>query len=491
MIKIIFEMANNHQGSVDHGLKIIKEYGKIKENFKNKFEFYFKLQFRDIKTFISPNAIKENKNKHIPRFLSTKLTDKKFELLINEIKKNKFKLIITPFDERSVKKIENKVDYIKIASCSSNDWPLLERVAETKKPVICSLGSRTYDEIDNLYSFFSKRLKNISFLHCVGIYPTPDKNMNILTLKKLIKRYSLIDIGYSGHEEPNDIHPSVLALSCGAKIFERHVGLETEKITLNKYSMNPHQTLNWLNSLQKASVQLGNTNRIISQNESKSLNDLARGVYAKRKINKGEKLSKSNTYFAFPKKLNQISSGQFKDGIIATKSYKKNTEISESLKNRDLLTIRKYIKRYKHFFIESGIILPKIDYNIEISYHYGLSKISKFGACLINIVNRDFCKKYIILLPGQAHPLQKHIKKEEYFTILHGEVLVIKDNIKHNMTVGDCLLIKRNEWHEFSTTSGVIIEELSTTSFRNDSFYQDPKVSKKDPLERKTLLENW
>ena len=58
MIKIIFEMANNHQGSVDHGLQIIREYGKIKENFKDKFEFYFKLQFRDIKTFISPNAIK-------------------------------------------------------------------------------------------------------------------------------------------------------------------------------------------------------------------------------------------------------------------------------------------------------------------------------------------------------------------------------------------------------------------------------------------------
>ena len=59
------------------------------------------------------------------------------------------------------------------------------------------------------------------------------------------------------------------------------------------------------------------------------------------------------------------------------------------------------------------------------------------------------------------------------------------------MKTGDCLLIERNEWHEFSSDSGVIIEELSTTSIRNDSFYKDESISKKDPLERKTFFELW
>ena len=131
------------------------------------------------------------------------------------------------------------------------------------------------------------------------------------------------------------------------------------------------------------------------------------------------------------------------------------------------------------------------DYNIEISFHYGISKISKFGACLINIINRDFCKKYIILLPGQCHPLQKHIKKEEYFTILHGEAIVKKNNNKMFMKTGECLLIERNEWHEFSSNTGVIIEEHSTTSLRNDTIYKDETVAKKDPLERKVFFEHW
>lgn len=491
MIKIIFEMANNHQGSIDHGLNIIDKYAKIKNKFENKFQFYFKLQLRDLNTFISPKARKDKKNKHISRFLSTKLTDKKFNTLIKRIKKHNFGLIITPFDEKSVDRVKNIVEYIKIASCSSNDWPLLEKIAKQNKPIICSLGSRTYDEIDNLYSFFKKRVHDISFLHCVGIYPTPDKNMHLSTINKLIKRYHGVNIGYSGHEKPNDTFPSILALTLGAKIFERHIGLEADEVKLNKYSMNPDQTIHWLNAIHKASLQIGNDKKVISSLEKQSLNDLSRGVYAKKNIKRGTKLKTSNTYFAFPKKTNQLASGQFKDGIISSSNYKKDQEIVEVKKSRDLEIIRIYLKRYKHYFLESGIVLPNIDYNIEISFHYGIKKISKYGACLVNIINRDFCKKYIILLPGQCHPLQKHIKKEEYFTILHGSATVVKSNKKMLMKTGDCLLIERNEWHEFSSDSGVIIEELSTTSIRNDSFYKDELISKKDPLERKTFFELW
>ena len=54
--------------------------------------------------------------------------------------------------------------------------------------------------------------------------------MHLQTIGKLIKRYHGINIGYSGHEKPFDVSPSILALSLGARIFERHDGLETENI---------------------------------------------------------------------------------------------------------------------------------------------------------------------------------------------------------------------------------------------------------------------
>ena len=46
----------------------------------------------------------------------------------------------TPFDEASIPVIEEqKLDIIKVASCSFTDWPLLECIVKTDKPIIASL----------------------------------------------------------------------------------------------------------------------------------------------------------------------------------------------------------------------------------------------------------------------------------------------------------------------------------------------------------------
>ena len=47
---IIFELANNHMGDLNHGLKIINSYKKFIKKFN--FQFAFKLQYRHLNTFI-------------------------------------------------------------------------------------------------------------------------------------------------------------------------------------------------------------------------------------------------------------------------------------------------------------------------------------------------------------------------------------------------------------------------------------------------------
>ena len=42
----------------------------------------------------------------------------------------------------------------------------------------------------------------------------------------------------------------MMAVAKGAKILERHVGLPTETIKLNSYSMNPEQADRWVSSVQ-------------------------------------------------------------------------------------------------------------------------------------------------------------------------------------------------------------------------------------------------
>ena len=49
----IFEMANNHMGSLNHGLRMVHEFAEVKKRYD--YNFAFKFQFRDIDTFIHPN----------------------------------------------------------------------------------------------------------------------------------------------------------------------------------------------------------------------------------------------------------------------------------------------------------------------------------------------------------------------------------------------------------------------------------------------------
>ena len=49
----VFEMANNHMGNVEHGLKIIRKLHEVSSRFD--FNFGVKLQYRDLDTFIHPD----------------------------------------------------------------------------------------------------------------------------------------------------------------------------------------------------------------------------------------------------------------------------------------------------------------------------------------------------------------------------------------------------------------------------------------------------
>ena len=83
------------------------------------------------------------------------------------------------------------------------------------------------------------------------------------------------------------------------------------------------------------------------------------------------------------------------------------------------------------------------------------------------------------MLPNQKHPLHFHKRKEETFHIISGELVSILDYKKHVLFPGDLIDVKPGTWHEFyATNKSCIFEEISTTSYKDDSFYQDPRIKK-------------
>ena len=140
---------------------------------------------------------------------------------------------------------------------------------------------------------------------------------------------------------------------------------------------------------------------------------------------------------------------------------------------------------------EAGIALGN-DFEVELSHHYGIPHFRQFGAIIINIINREYCKKYIIVLPGQQHPFHAHKIKEETFQVLYGDLDVqLEGGVEKHLHPGDMQTVLRGEMHAFSSKTGAIFEEVSTQHMKSDSYYQDPEIAALDPMERKTYMKKW
>ncbi len=486
----IFEIANNHQGDVQHGIKIIKEMGRIAKKYA--INAGIKLQYRYLDTFIHPDHRNNKTAKHISRFLETELKNDDYLKLVGEIKEQGLISVCTPFDESSVDLImEHEIDVIKIASCSADDWPLITKIALTQKPVIASTGGLELWQIDNIASFLIHRLPQVGILHCIGVYPAPDAYLNLNFIQKMISRYPGIPIGYSGHEAPDNIDVIKLAAAQGAKIFERHVGIATDKIKLNTYSLTPEQVEKWIEAYLTARVILGNEIKTSLQEESESILSLKRGVFLNKSVKKGSFISEYDVFFAMPCAKGQVTSGEFgriRARYVASKDYEAGDGLFETYVEDTYHKIRYIIHQAKALLAETNIVLSK-NYTVELNHHYGLENYSRFGCLIVNLVNREYCKKIIVVFPQQHHPEQKHMKKEETFHMLHGDLNLTLNGITQKITKGDIVTIERGVLHSFYSDNGAVIEEISTTHLVNDSYYTDPLIAEQDPMQRKTLIE--
>lgn len=489
---IIFEMANSHQGSVEHGIRIIKEVAKVTRKYNIKAAV--KLQYRNLDTFIHPNYKGRMDVKHIPRFEGTRLNYDEFSILVETIKSEGLIAMSTPFDEDGVEWCQLQgLDIIKVASCSAMDWPLLEKVAITGKPIIISTGGKTISDIDKIYNFFVHRNCKFAFLHCIAEYPASIEMLQLDFIERMKKRYRGIVIGYSGHENPDDITIPMMAVAKGASIFERHVGLPTSKITLNAYSMNPEQSDRWVEAIVRAknicTVKKEN-DKYISQEELESIRSLCRGVFAKGIIKAGQKIEEKDVFFAMPCVEGQMTSGDFKEGMVAEKDYLENEPLFEKRDYSDINIARSVIHDAKGLLYEAGIALGE-NFQVELSHHYGIKQFRKTGAVIISIINREYCKKLLIVLPGQQHPVHMHKIKEETFQLLYGDLECNIEGTIVEMKAGDIQTVLRNSKHSFLSKGGAVFEEISTTHVKGDSYYDDLKIMKMDLIERKTIIKDW
>jgi sialic acid synthase SpsE/quercetin dioxygenase-like cupin family protein len=491
----VFEIANNHMGDVEHGLRIIREVAAATEPFRAQFQLAFKLQYRHLDTFIHPDYRNRVDIKYVKRFSETRLEPDQFLKLKEEMVRVGFLAVCTPFDEASVALVEAQgFDVIKIASCSFTDWPLLERIAQTQKPIIASAAGISLQEIDNVVSFFDHRNKDFTLMHCVAEYPTPRTGLQLNQIDLFCQRYPQVRVGFSTHENPGEVDAIKLAVAKGATVFEKHVGVKTDRYALNEYSATPEQVRRWLEAAAEAFAMCGVRDKRcpFAEKEVASLHALRRGLFARRRINRGEKILPADVFLAIPTVDQQYTANDMSkyaefSAEAAIEERQPLTRVNTRyMDNRN--RVYEMLQRVKAVIKESHAAVPrKVDF--EISHHYGIERFYEYGATILNFVNREYCKKLIVMLPGQEHPEQHHKLKEETFHILFGAVELTLDGEKRICEVGEIVTIPRGVRHSFRSRAGTVIEEISSKHYADDSYYSDPAVTAN--RSRKTLVTYW
>ncbi len=129
--------------------------------------------------------------------------------------------ISSPFSIQAVELLERiGVKRYKIGSGEMSNYLMLQKIAETGKPIILSSGMSDMKELDDTVAFLSKWNNELSLLQCTTAYPTQPKEWGLNMIPVLKDRYKF-PIGFSDHSA--NIFAGIAAATLGADILEFHV----------------------------------------------------------------------------------------------------------------------------------------------------------------------------------------------------------------------------------------------------------------------------
>jgi len=173
---VIAEVGINHNGDIDLAKQLVT---KAKESGCDAVKF----QKRTVDVVYSKEEL--DTPRQSPFGTTTREQKYGIELELDEYKElEKYSndlgldFIVSCWDLDSVDDIENNIDvnYHKVASAMLTDKEFLEKLNETGKPIIVSVGMATEEEVDAALNI----LDNVEYvLACTSTYPTKPEEVNL------------------------------------------------------------------------------------------------------------------------------------------------------------------------------------------------------------------------------------------------------------------------------------------------------------------------
>ena len=170
--------------------------------------------------------------------------------------------------------LKYNLPWIKIASASITNLPLLEYCSQNYSKIIMSTGMSTEEEVEVAYNTLSKNNNEIVVLHCNSEYPTPPENVNLNYVQTLKSKFPASDIGYSGHEY--GLTTTICAAALGAKYIERHITLDKTMWGSDQMvSVEPHGMFKLIRGIREIEMATGTRNKIFTKKEQEKRDTLS------------------------------------------------------------------------------------------------------------------------------------------------------------------------------------------------------------------------
>ena len=290
---IIAEISSNHNWSIKHTLKLIKEI-KTAGADAIKIQTYDEnsMTFNSKKTdFVIQKGIWKN-HSLFELYKDAKTPIEWHKKIFQYAKSLGLIAFSTPFDESSADFLTKlNVPAFKIASFELVDHPLIEHIAKKKKPIILSTGMSSIEEVRQAIQVIKKAKNNkIILLHCMSNYPSNHYDYNLKMMLELKKKFNL-HVGLSDHSEGEEV--ALAATALGAKVIEKHIKLKGDNRSHDsKFSMNTENFKKFCKKINKTWETLGSPN--FNLRKDKESKKFRRSIYAIKDIKKNDLIEKSN-----------------------------------------------------------------------------------------------------------------------------------------------------------------------------------------------------
>ena len=226
----------------------------------------------------------------VPLLVEFELSDAEFRELIDYCHRQSIVGLCTPWDRSSVDFLET-LDMLayKIGSPDMTNFPLIEYVLQTGKPLLMSTGMSTEDEIRRTLAFLAERNAECALFHCVSTYPASPEEINLRFMQTL-REWSGLPVGYSGHDTGTAI--SLAAVAMGACLLERHLTLDRNmRGPDHSASLEPDVFADQVRAVREVEASLGVPHRWITRGELLNRRTLAKSLVAKEDIPAGTVLT--------------------------------------------------------------------------------------------------------------------------------------------------------------------------------------------------------